>query len=55
LTFKDNHTAAFALAFGAAISVTVVIEIIRAIRHRRHPAEAVLPTVASTSSDVEQP
>jgi len=33
-TFKDNHTAAFLLAFGAAISVTVVIEVVRHLRNR---------------------
>jgi membrane protein DedA with SNARE-associated domain len=37
LTFKDNHTAAFAVAFGAAISITLLIELVRFVRHRRHP------------------
>lgn len=31
-TFKDNHTLAFLLAFGAALSVTVIIEV---VRHQR--------------------
>ena len=31
-TFQDNHTLAFILAFGAALSVTIVIEV---IRHQR--------------------
>jgi membrane protein DedA with SNARE-associated domain len=33
-TFEDNHTAAFLVAFGAAISVTLVIEIVRWLRGR---------------------
>jgi membrane-associated protein len=36
--FKDNHTAAFLLAFGAALSITVTIEIVRHVRSK--PAEA---------------
>jgi len=31
-TFKENHTAAFLLAFGTAVSVTIFIEIIRHFR-----------------------
>ncbi|MGH9134519.1 MAG: DedA family protein [Ilumatobacteraceae bacterium] len=34
-TFEDDHTKAFLLAFAAAISITVVIEIIRHTRARR--------------------
>lgn len=30
--FKDNHTAAFFLAFGAALAVTIVIEVVRHVR-----------------------
>lgn len=33
-TFKDNHTAAFLLAFGAAVAVTIVIEVVRHFRTR---------------------
>lgn len=36
--FKDNHTAAFLLAFGAAVSITVLIEIVRHVRSS--PSEA---------------
>ena len=36
--FEDNHTAAFILAFGIAISVSLVIELGRYIWHRRHPS-----------------
>lgn len=33
-TFQDDHTKAFLLAFGAALSVTAVIEAVRWARHR---------------------
>ena len=36
--FKDDHTLAFFFAFGAAILVTVIIEIVRYIRERRDPS-----------------
>ena len=36
-TFEDNHTMAFLVAFGAAISVTVIIEVVRHLRGRAHP------------------
>lgn len=32
--FEDNHTLAFLVAFGAAISVTVLIEVVRHVRSR---------------------
>ncbi len=32
--FEDNHTAAFLVAFGGALSITVVIELVRYLRHR---------------------
>ncbi len=32
--FKDNHTLAFILAFGAALSVTILIEAVRHVRSR---------------------
>jgi membrane-associated protein len=35
--FKDNHTAAFLLAFGAALSITIVIEVVRHIRSKGQP------------------
>ena len=34
-TFSDNHTLAFLVAFGIALSVTAIIEIVRAWRKRR--------------------
>lgn len=36
--FKDDHTTAFFAAFGAALSVTVLIEAVRWVRHRRTDA-----------------
>jgi len=34
-TFKDNHTLAFILAFAAALSITLIIELVRHARARR--------------------
>jgi membrane-associated protein len=34
--FEDNHTNAFLFAFGAALSVTVIIEIVRHYRNKGH-------------------
>ncbi|MDH4146235.1 MAG: DedA family protein [Acidimicrobiia bacterium] len=36
--FEDNHTVAFLFAFGAAVSMTVLIELGRAVWHRTRPA-----------------
>lgn len=36
--FKDDHTRAFLYAFGAAISITLLIEVVRWFRHRNIPA-----------------
>lgn len=33
-TFSDNHTLAFLVAFGIALSITAMIEIVRAVRKR---------------------
>jgi membrane protein DedA with SNARE-associated domain len=33
--FEDNHTLAFLVAFGAALGITIVIEIVRHLRSRR--------------------
>ena len=32
--FKDDHTVAFLLAFGAALSITIIIEVVRHVRGR---------------------
>ena len=42
-TFEEDHTKAFLLAFGAALSVTVVIEIVRHIR-AKHRVEVGSPS-----------
>jgi len=34
-TFEDNHTLAFLLAFVAALSVTVVIEVVRHFKAKK--------------------
>jgi membrane-associated protein len=33
--FEDNHSLAFLVAFGGALGITVVIELVRFVRHRR--------------------
>ncbi len=43
--FEDNHTAAFWLAFGTALSITLLVEVIRWIKDRR-PAGRTTPAVA---------
>jgi membrane-associated protein len=35
--FKDNHTAAFWVAFCTALGVNVLIEVVRHLRSRRAP------------------
>lgn len=51
--FEDDHTLAFWLAFGTALSITAIVEIIRWIRDRRaHPITTTDEVV--TSAD-EQP
>lgn len=37
--FKDDHTVAFLLAFGAALSVTIIIEVVRHVRRRGQEVE----------------
>ena len=38
--FEDDHTRAFWWAFGTALSITVLIEVVRAVRSRLRPAPA---------------
>ena len=51
--FKDNHTAAFLLAFGAALSITVIIEVVRHYRSKGkpEPGAAVVGEVAEEVVD----
>ena len=45
---QDNHTVAFLLAFGAALSVTIIIEVVRHVRGKRtEDAEAPAPVDVS--------
>jgi membrane protein YqaA with SNARE-associated domain len=45
--FEDNHTAAFILAFGMAIAVSLVIELGRYVWHRRHPSATTSEVISS--------
>ena len=38
--FEDNHTLAFLLAFAGALTVTVIIEVVRHLRDKRREAAA---------------
>ncbi len=52
-SFEDNHTLAFLVAFGAAVSVSLLIELVRHLRERRRRrAEAV---TAAAPSDAMPP
>jgi membrane-associated protein len=44
-TFEDDHTLAFIFAFGAALAITVVIELIRHARNRGKDADDDEPAV----------
>jgi membrane protein DedA with SNARE-associated domain len=45
--FEDNHTAAFWLAFGTALGITLLVEVIRWVRERGRVHEA--PVIAHAS------
>jgi membrane protein DedA with SNARE-associated domain len=42
--FKDDHTAAFLLAFGCALGITLLLELVRFLRKRRSPTEVAVDT-----------
>jgi membrane protein DedA with SNARE-associated domain len=44
--FEDNHTAAFWLAFGTALGITMLVEVIRWVRERRHEGRRAAPVIA---------
>jgi membrane protein DedA with SNARE-associated domain len=44
--FKDDHTVAFLLAFGASLSITIIIEVVRHVRSRGQETEPVEETPA---------
>lgn len=48
---EDNHTLAFVLAFVAALSITVIIELVRHWRSKRQPETAELLSDAATGDD----
>jgi membrane-associated protein len=49
--FEDNHTAAFWLAFGTALSITLLVEVIRWARERRSDKRAAASTTMITHAD----
>jgi membrane protein DedA with SNARE-associated domain len=49
--FEDNHTAAFWLAFGTALSITLVVEVIRWVRERRRAERSEPATTVITHAD----
>jgi membrane protein DedA with SNARE-associated domain len=49
--FKDDHTMAFLLAFGAALGMTLLVELIRYVRHRLWPAEDSADTAVDESTE----
>lgn len=50
---EDNHTLAFVLAFAAALSITVIIELVRHWRAKRQPETAELIADAATGDDTD--
>lgn len=50
--FKDDHTVAFVLAFGAALSITLLIELVRHVRKGEGPAEIAAEEFALETKDV---
>jgi membrane protein DedA with SNARE-associated domain len=49
--FEDNHTAAFWLAFGTALSITLLVELIRWARERRSDKRTASSTTMITQAD----
>ncbi len=52
--FKDDHTSAFLYAFGTALSVTALIEIVRWLRHRRSTPAQDLSSQDLSSQDLSR-
>jgi len=52
--FEDNHALAFWLAFGTALSITTIIELIRWARDRGTPADEAAPTVITHADDSDR-
>jgi membrane-associated protein len=49
--FKDNHTAAFALAFCAALGITLLIELVRHVRKGRTTTETAVTEFAAEAEE----
>lgn len=49
--FEDNHTAAFWLAFGTALGITLLVEVIRWVRDRRAATTAARSATMIASTD----
>jgi membrane-associated protein len=49
--FKDDHTVAFVLAFGCALSITIVIELVRHVRKGNGPAEVAAVEFAAEAKE----
>ena len=47
--FEDNHTAAFWLAFGTALSITALVEVIRFLKERRKERRARTTAIATAA------
>ena len=48
--FQDNHTAAFLLAFGCAVSITILVEVVRHVRNRGEHQEGEDDEVSAPAS-----
>ena len=48
-TFEDNHTLAFILAFGAALSITIIIEVVRHVRSSHSTTNELVDAVEADS------
>jgi len=53
-TFADNHTLAFLVAFVLAVSVTLLVELVRHLRSRRSGGAGETATVESQSDEAER-
>jgi membrane protein DedA with SNARE-associated domain len=49
--FEDNHTVAFWLAFGTALAITALVEVIRYLRERRASRRLEMTAAVITHAD----
>jgi membrane protein DedA with SNARE-associated domain len=52
--FKDDHTVAFVLAFGCALSITLIIELVRHVRKGKAPVEVAVTEVATEAKEAAE-